>query len=150
MKRKPHLVLLASFAVASFCEMTLPAATADDAKTFVGTIQSVRVAPLQFRSGPPFWPFMKMEVAADNGVKMNFFVCGPGKNPTSFFDSNGNAMAVKGAKDVGIGKKVEIKYLSPPEMARWADKQLAVSVHYVAADYVPPAAATPTKPTAAP
>ncbi len=40
------------------------------------------------------------------------------------------------AKKVEIGKKVEVTYTTPPETARFINRNLAISVRYVPADYL--------------
>ena len=123
-------------AASAASEQTPQGTSVQPGDTFVGTIQSFPHGPLQFKSGPPLWPFGMIVVVSDNGEKSNFLIVGSGPNATTFYDVDGKVGTVQDIK-VEIGKKVEVKYATPAETARYANKQLAVLVRFVSADYVP-------------
>lgn len=138
MKVKATAVIAAIFII-FLCFVQLPRAKADEAKTFVGTIQSFPHGSSQFKSGPPLWPFGMIVVAADNGEKNNFLIVGDGPNATTFYDIDGKSGTV-GHIQVKIGQRVEVKYAITEQSMRYLNKELAVSVRYISADYVPQAA----------
>ena len=123
-------IFLALIAVAFFFFVDSPA-KAEEVKTFVGTIQSFPYG-FRFKSGPPLWPFGMIEVSADNGEQNNFLIVGSGPRATIFYDSDGKNLGTvtaslskdEVAKKVEIGKKVEVIYTTPPETARFINRNL--------------------------
>lgn len=142
--RKMFFVIFVITAISSFYFVQPPSARADETKTFVGTIQSFPYG-FRFKSGPPLWPFGMIQVKADNGGQNNFLIVGSGPHATIFYDIDGKSLGTVTAdlskgevtKKVEIGKKVEVTYTTPPETARFVNRNLAVSVHYVSSGYVP-------------
>ncbi len=140
--RKMFFVILIITAISSFYFAQPPSARADEAGTFVGTIESFPCGFGQFKSGPPLWPVGMIVVNADNGEKSNFLIVRDGSSATIFYDVDGKVVPVmnniKGMKDIRaiIGKRVEVKYAVTAETMRYANKQLAISVRFVPADYV--------------
>lgn len=140
--KKMRLLLFTGILAAVLFIADWPSAKAEENKTFVGTIKSFPHG-FQFRSGPPLWPFGKIEVAADNGQINNFLIVGSGSRATIFYDLDGKSLGTvtadlsKGelAKKVEIGRKVEVIYTTPPEAEKFIVKDLAISVRYVPADY---------------
>jgi hypothetical protein len=149
--RKMFFVILIITAISSFYSAQPPSARAEETKTFVGTIKSFPYG-FRFKSGPPLWPFGMIEVSANNGQQNNFLIVGSGLRATIFYDIDGENLGTvtaslsktEVAKKVEIGKKVEVTYTTPPETARFINRNLAISVRYVTADYVP----QPTAPAA--
>ncbi len=141
--RKMFFVILIITAIGFFYFAQPPLAGADEAGTFVGTIESFPCGFGQFKSGPPLWPVGMIVVNADNGEKSNFLIVRDGPSATIFYDADGKVVPVmnniKGMKDIRaiIGKRVEVKYTVTAESMRYLNKQLAISVRYVPADYVP-------------
>jgi len=141
--RKLLFLILIVTAISSFYFAQPPSAKAEETKTFVGTIQSFPYG-FRFKSGPPLWPFGMIEVAADNSQKNNFLIVGSGPRATIFYDIDGKNLGTvtaslsktEVAKKVEIGKKVEVTYTTPPETARFINRNLAISVRYVPANYV--------------
>lgn len=117
--------------------------SAQPGNTFIGTIESFPYGFGHFKSGPPLWPVGMIVVNADNGGKSNFLIVRDGPSATVFYDADGKVAPVlsdiKGMKDINalIGKRVEVKYAVTAESMRYLNKQLAVSVRFVPADYVP-------------
>ncbi|MDD5454728.1 MAG: hypothetical protein PHW62_04435 [Candidatus Ratteibacteria bacterium] len=140
--KKIHLALLAVAFISSLFFVQLSQSEPDEVKTFVGTIESLRIAPAQFRSGPPLWPFGMIEVKSDSGEKSNFLLVGEGEHATIFYKEDGQSDAWQNIK-AKIGKKVEIKYAVTAETMRYANKQLALSVRYLSEDYVPQPTVSP-------
>lgn len=141
--KKILLVLFAVTLTTALFVATGPSVKAEEVKTFIGTIESFPCGFGQFKSGPPLWPVGMIVVKADNGEKNNFLIVRDGLSATVFYDVDGKVAPVlnniKGMNDIKaiIGKRVEVKYVVTAETMRYANKQLAISVRYVAADYVP-------------
>jgi len=142
--RKMFFIILIITAISSFYFAQPPSARAEETKTFVGTIKSFPYG-FRFKSGPPLWPFGMIEVSADNGQQNNFLIVGSGPRATIFYYIDGKSLGTvtaslskaEVAKKVEIGKRVEVTYTTPPETARFINRNLAISVRYVPADYVP-------------
>ncbi len=132
--KKMLLAVATITVISSLFFVQLSQAETDEVKTFVGTIESLRIAPVQFRSGPPLWPFGMIEVKADNGEKSNFLLVGSGEHATIFYKEDGQLDTWQNIK-AKIGKKVEVKYAITAETMRYANKQLALSVRDVPSDY---------------
>ena len=153
--RKVFFVIFIIAAINSFYFAQPLSARADEAGTFVGTIESFPCGFGQFKSGPPLWPVGMIVVRADNGEKSNFLIVRDGPSATIFYDADGKVVPVmnniKGMKDIRaiIGKRVEVKYAVTAETMRYANKQLAISVRYVSADYVQQPAVTTAQPNVA-
>jgi hypothetical protein len=148
--RKMFVVILIITAISSFYFAQPPSARADETKTFIGTIESFPYG-FRFKSGPPLWPFGMIQVKTDNGEQNNFLIVGSGPRATIFYYIDGKNLGTvtaslskaEVAKKVEIGKRVEVTYTTPPETVRFINRNLAISVRYVPADYVgQPAIAT--------
>ncbi len=146
--RKTFFAILLIIAISSFYLAQPPSAKADETKTFIGTIKSFPYG-FRFKSGPPLWPFGMIEVTADNGQKNNFLIVGSGPRATIFYDIDGKPLGTVTAslsktevgKKVEVGKKIEVTYVTPPETAQFVNRNLAISIRYVATDYAPQATA---------
>lgn len=120
----------------SFLSNILPSqATADEPKTFIGTIESFR--PVFAR--PPKWPIARFTAVADNGEKIEVYVLG---RDTTVTDIDGKSIESKRPQ---VGKKVEIKYITGEHEIYGGQRYEAISIRYVPADHVSQPAA-PSKP----
>ncbi len=97
--KKIFFVLLAIAVISSFCFVQLPSVRADEAKTFIGKIESAR--PNMGR--PPKWMYAKATLVADNGEKLDIYFLGA----TIITDVDGKSINGSAPKR---GKKVEVKY----------------------------------------
>lgn len=110
--------------------------SAQPGDTFVGTIESFPCGVGHFKSGPPLWPIGMIVVTGNNGEKNNFLIVNNGPNATAFYDADGKAVPILNNIKTVVGKRVEVKYAVTAESMRYANKQIAISVRYVPADYV--------------
>lgn len=104
--KKILLALTAVAFIGAFCFVRLPQARAEEAKTFVGKVESVAK-----RIGkPPKWIYALLAVTADSGEKMAVHVI----RATAVTDASGKDMCDGGKKLGAIfikkGQRVEVKY----------------------------------------
>ena len=122
--KKMLIALCAVAAITFFCSAPLSLAIADEAKVFIGKIESYR--PLMGR--PPHWYFVRFTATSDNGEKKEFWTLGlSGSSPTLVTDSAGKPMDKRGYNHrPQVGKKVEIKYSTAAN-----GRNEAISIHYL-------------------
>ncbi|MDD5495862.1 MAG: hypothetical protein PHP46_02020 [Candidatus Omnitrophica bacterium] len=140
--KKILIALFVILVVNSFCSVRLSSVSADEAKTFIGTIESLRPA----MGRPPKWYAVRFTAVAANGEKKDFWILGlSGSSPTSVIDFDGKPMDKPGYNHrPRVGKKVEIKY----SIASNGYNE-AISIRYVPSDYAPQPAITTGRPNVA-
>ncbi len=126
--KKVFLILLIILSISFFWSVKLPSVGAEEAKTFIGVIESLR--PVMGR--PPKWYSARFTALADNGEKLEIWILGAsGAAPTSVTDFDGKPMEKTGYNHrPKVGKKVEVKYLMAEN-----GRNDAMSVRYVPLDY---------------
>ena len=105
--KKIIFTLVAIVVISSFCSVQLPSARAEEAKTFIGKIESIRRA---VKSKPPKWEHAMLTVVADSGEKTIVYVI----KATVVTDASGKDMS-EGGKKFGAfslkkGERIEVKY----------------------------------------
>ena len=109
------VALFADAAITYFCSVQLPSANADEAKTFIGKIESAR--PMLGK--PPKWTYAKFTAIADNGEKVDIYMLGA----TVITDVAGKAINGSAPKK---NKKVDVKYSTAGN-----GRNEAISIHYL-------------------
>lgn len=126
--KKAYFVLFVMLATSCFCAVRLPLAIADEIKTFLGTIESIRPC----MSRPPKWYCATFVAVADNKESKEFWILGlSGSRPTSVTDFEGKPMDKPGYNHrPQVGKKVEVMYTISEN-----GHNDAISIRYVPVDY---------------
>ncbi|MBI4706510.1 MAG: hypothetical protein HY761_01095 [Candidatus Omnitrophica bacterium] len=137
--KKIFVALLVIVIINFLCFTQLPSVRAEEARTFIGTIESFR--PVMGR--PPKWYFARFTAVNDIGEKKEFWILGAsGASPTSVTDFDGKPMDKPGYNHrPQVGKKVEVKYSTAGN-----GRNEAISIRYVPADYVPQVTAPAAQP----
>jgi hypothetical protein len=120
--KKILLVLIAVAFVSSLCFAAEPQATADEAKTFTGKIESIA----KVMGKPPKWLYAILTVVADSGEKIIIYV----PKATAVIDISGNDMAEGGKKFGALllkkGERVEVKYATGTLMIKSRNEGLSI------------------------